>query len=55
MSKTEKTYTYRGGQKVELGKSPDQMVIRTLPDILDDTAIVAFEQVSTASVSLIKD
>ncbi len=28
MSESNKTYTYRGGQKVELEKSPDQMVVR---------------------------
>ena len=38
MSKKEKTYTYRYGQKIELEKSPDQIVVRILPDDLDDEA-----------------
>lgn len=52
MNEKEKTYTYRGGQKVELEKSPDQMVVRTLPENLDDSAIVASEQVSSASTRI---
>ncbi len=47
-----KTYTYRGGQKVELKKSPDQMVIRSLPESLDDAAILEAEQVSSASTRI---
>ncbi len=49
MSKPKKTYTYRCGQKVELEKSPDQMVIRTLPENLEDAAIESAEKVSSAS------
>lgn len=49
MSGSEKTYTYRGGKKLELDKSPDQMVIRALPENLDDAAIVESTQVSSAS------
>jgi hypothetical protein len=45
MSETEKTYTYRCGLKVELEKNSDQMVVRALPGGLDDSVIVAFEQV----------
>jgi subtilisin-like proprotein convertase family protein/subtilisin family serine protease len=52
MSETEKTYTYRGGEKVELKKSPDQIVVRILPENLDDSAIVASEQVSSASTRI---
>ena len=52
MSGTEKTYTYRGGKKVELEKSPDQMVVRALPEDLDDSAIAASEQVSSASTRI---
>ena len=47
-----KTYTYRGGEKVELDKSPDQMVVRALPDQLTDPAIVNAEQVSSASTRI---
>lgn len=52
MSKGEKNYTYHGGQKIELEKSPDQMVVRLLPDKLDDAAIVGSEQVSSASARI---
>lgn len=45
----EKTYTYRGGQKVELVKSPDEMVVRSLPASVDAVGITASEQVSSAS------
>ncbi len=52
MSKSEKTYTYRSGQKVELKKSADQMVIRALPDCLDDDVIMDKTQVSSASTRI---
>lgn len=52
MNESEKTYTYRGGQKVELEKSHDQMVVRALPENLDDSAIVESEQVSSASTRI---
>ncbi|MBE9571473.1 MAG: proprotein convertase P-domain-containing protein [Proteobacteria bacterium] len=52
MSGTEKTYTYRAGQKIVLKKSPDQMVVRALPDKLDDPAIIKSEQVSSASMRI---
>ncbi len=49
MSKKQKTYTYRCGEKIALEKSPDQMVVRCLPKELDDVAIIQSEQVSSAS------
>jgi len=49
MSDPEKTYTYRGGQRMELEKSSDQMVVRALPESLEDAAILSSEQVSAAS------
>ena len=52
MNKSDKTYTYRGAQKVELEKSLDQMVVRALPEILDDTAIATSKQVSSASTRI---
>jgi hypothetical protein len=52
MSEPNKTYTYRGGQKIELEKSPDQMVVRVLPENLDDAAIVSSTQVSSASTRI---
>lgn len=52
MSDSNKTYTYRCGRKVELEKSPDQMVIRALPESLDDSAIISSEQVSSASTRI---
>lgn len=48
MTAKSKIYTYRGGEKVELDKSPDQMVVRALPDQLSDSAIINAEQVSSA-------
>jgi len=52
MSESNKTYTYRGGQKVELEKSPDQMVVRALPENLDDAAIVSSTRVSSAPIRI---
>ncbi len=52
MNDPSKTYTYRGGKKVDLEKSPDQMVVRTLPENLDDAAIITSEQVSSASTRI---
>lgn len=49
MSEREKTYTYRGGERVELEKSADEFVVRALPEALSDSAIVSTEQVSSAS------
>jgi len=45
----EKTYTYRGGEKVELVKSPDEMVVRSLPGRVRSVGVTASEQVSSAS------
>lgn len=52
MSESKKTYTYRAGQKIELEKSPDQMVVRSLADRLDDAAVIRSEQVSSASTRI---
>lgn len=52
MNNKEKTYTYRGGKKVELEKSPDQMVVRALPSDLSDSAILNAEQVSSSSTRI---
>lgn len=52
MNQSNKTYTYRCGEKIELKKSPDQLVVRSLPDTLDDVAIVTSEQVSSASTRI---
>lgn len=49
MSELNKTYTYRNGNKLELDKSPEQMVVRTIPENLDDSAITDSKQVSSAS------
>lgn len=55
MSGSEKTYTYRAGQKVEFKNGPNQMVVRTLPDRLDDSTITKSEQVSSASTRITTD
>ena len=52
MSDENKTYTYRGGEKVELEKSTDEIVVRALPAALDDASIVGIEQVSSASTKI---
>lgn len=52
MSDSNKTYTYRGGEKVELEKSTDEIVVRVLPAALDDASIVGTEQVSSASTKI---
>lgn len=49
MKDKEKTYTYRSGKKIALEKSADQMVVRALPDGLDDDAILYKKQVSSRS------
>ena len=36
---SERTYTYRNGQKVELEKQPDQFVVRALPEELETSGI----------------
>ena len=52
MNESNKTYTYRCGEKVELEKSPDEIVVRALPERLDDAAIEGAEQVSSASTKI---
>lgn len=52
MSATDKTYTYRCGEKVELTKSPDQFVVRTAPENLQDCCFSQAERVSPASYKL---
>jgi subtilisin-like proprotein convertase family protein/subtilisin family serine protease len=52
MSDANKTYTYRCGEKVELEKSTDEIVVRALPATLDDATIVGTEQVSSASTKI---
>ena len=53
MSDVNKTYSYRCGEKIELVKSTDQIIMRQLPAIIDDNAIVYKEQVSAASTRLL--
>lgn len=52
MSDANKTYTYRCGEKVELDKSLDQIVVRALPEHIDDAAVVTSEQVSSTSTRI---
>lgn len=52
MNKSNNTYTYRCGEKVELEKSPDQIVVRALPENLQDSTIVSSEQISSASTRI---
>lgn len=51
----EKTYTYRGGQKIELVKSPDEMVVRSLPGRAFEAGAVESTQVSSASTRVKTD
>ena len=44
-----RTYTYRGEARIALEKSPDQFVIRALPQELERMGIVGAEQVSSGS------
>ncbi|RPJ77509.1 MAG: hypothetical protein EHM20_06085 [Alphaproteobacteria bacterium] len=43
------TYTYRAGKKTLLKKSPDEFIVRALPDKLEEFNITDAEQVSSAS------
>jgi len=52
MPKSKKTYTYRGGEKIELEKSSKQIVARALPDQLTDLASTNMQQVSSASTRI---
>src|SRR5215475_3889990 len=49
MPQREQTYTYRGGQKITIEKSPDQFIVRALPEKLKAVGIVDAEKVSSAS------
>lgn len=49
MSTTNEVYTYRAGKKVHLQKSPDEFVVRALPDSLKNIGISDAGQVSSAS------
>ena len=49
MATSKKTYTYRCGEKIQLEKSPDEMVVRALPTTLAPTGAVETQQVSSAS------
>lgn len=52
MPDANKTYTYRCGEKVELGKSTNEIVVRALPASLNDASIASTEQVSSASTKI---
>lgn len=52
MSATDKTYTYRCGEKVELTKSLDEFVVRAAPENLQDCCFSHAERVSPASYKL---
>ena len=49
MSNSQEYYSYRGGQKINLVKRPDQFIVRSLPDRLEDIGITDAEQVSSSS------
>jgi subtilisin-like proprotein convertase family protein/subtilisin family serine protease len=49
MPDQEITYTYRAGQKIVLEKSPDQFVVRALPEELERMGVEGAEQVSGSS------
>jgi len=48
MNESNKAYTYRCDEKVELEKNINEIVVRALPETLDDASIVGTEQVSSA-------
>lgn len=52
MSDANKTYTYRCGEKVELEKSIDEIVVRALPATLYDESMIGTEQVTSASTKI---
>src|SRR4051794_34307218 len=52
LSTMETTYTYRGGKKVPLLKSDDQLVVRLLPQDLPSLGIPTGEQVSSSSTKV---
>lgn len=49
MNSPQEVYTYRGGQRMNLVKLPDQFVVRTLPEKLEEIGITNAERVSSAS------
>jgi hypothetical protein len=49
MSNSQEYYSYRGGQKINLVKRRDQIIVRSLPDRLKDIGITDAEQVSSSS------
>ncbi len=52
MSDVKRTYTYRTVKRIELEKSSDNIVVRTLPEHIDDAAVVSSEQGSSASTQI---
>ena len=46
---SQKTHTYRCGERLELEKNPHQFVVRTLPKVIDHLGWSELEQVSSAS------
>lgn len=52
MPQDEKTYTYRGGRRLDLGKRRDQAVVRTAPERIRDPAVFRTERVSSGSVRI---
>jgi subtilisin family serine protease/subtilisin-like proprotein convertase family protein len=49
MSASPEVYTYRGGEKINLTKLPDQFIVRALPGQLEQLGIQGSEQLSSAS------
>jgi len=52
MPNSNKTYIYRCGEKVELDKNTNEIVVRALPATLEDASIVGTEQVSSVSTKI---
>ncbi len=58
MAEPNVVYTYRGGEKLELGKKPDQLVVRALPETLAQAEAFTVDasnmvQVSSASTRVV--
>jgi subtilisin-like proprotein convertase family protein/subtilisin family serine protease len=49
MNTKNKTYTYRGGEKLSLTKSPNEFVVRATPEKLEEYGITNTEKVSPGS------
>ncbi len=49
MNSTNETYTYRGGEKLPLTKSPNELVVRATPEKLEEYGITDTEKVSPSS------